>query len=196
MFGCTIIKSFPCAWFFFSPYIYIFSHSIIYFCYCFIPLAFCCCNGSISSRRSWKFYLNSSRPPLFSLQESAAFLLLCTEPSSSTVPLQRLHPLRSQIITWRRVSAWQSAGFWLEDSMILWGNFFSSVIMEYNKVKCETVAYERAFLSMQRVRIGNASCSSAERANKQFRIEGRRWHVECCVSCEYSCKRFFRLGTS
>lgn len=54
------------------------------------------------------------------------------------------------------------------------GEFFSSVIMEYNKVKCETAAYERAFLSMQRVRIGNASCSSAKRANKQFRIEGRR----------------------
>lgn len=76
------------------------------------------------------------------------------------------------------------------------GIFFSSVIMEYNKVKCETAAYEPAFLSMQRVRIGNASCSSAERANKQLGIEGRRWHVECFFSFEYSCERFRRLGTS
>lgn len=45
--------------------------------YWFLPLAFCCSTSSLSSRRSWKFHLNSSGPPpppLFPLQESAAFL--------------------------------------------------------------------------------------------------------------------------
>lgn len=55
-------------------------------------------------------------------------------------------------LTKRRVLAGR-----LDDSL---GGFFSSVIMEHNKVKCETAAYERAFFCLRNV-FGSASPATA-----------------------------------
>lgn len=115
---------------------------IYFFSYWFIPLAFCCSSGSVSSRRSWKFHLNSSGPPpLFPLQESAAFLFAVRTAeqrrgaASEDAPAALLRSSRGAGF----LPDIAEGGFFffflsgrLDDPL---GEFLSCVLMGYNKVK-------------------------------------------------------------